>query len=431
MSTQTTTPSLLSLGDELHELARTYFKAGSSKEQTLKAVKDRRNELFKKHDIFVPDRAAEAEVERACKGKVLNATNTTTQSPTKPRKLFLSTGVMSKVAVTVLSWVIDHILLAGALNLFVGDPDVGKTLVAIHYIAKLTQEGKRVMVICKEDDYGFVWKPRLWAADADLDLVIPVYGVQVEGEEDLIPWMLDNQEHLDLLKFKIKEDAPELCLIDPLGDFAGSKDLNKSQDVRAITGPLNKIAQETQVCMLANCHTTKAIADSVIKTAAGSYQLMAAVAVAWYFTKDPDNKDQRLMLQARNKYGKKRGFKYTIAGVPYLEDWPGEKDEDGIGKVEFKGKETRTADELLERHLDKDNRVKTQVRRWLNDMLKNGPVSTQQAGEEMSIRNFNMSTVKDVCRELGVVRDGKTWELKAAKKEVVQQTFDIDMEKQQ
>ena len=48
-----------------------------------------------------------------------------------PRKLFLSAGVMSKVAVTVLTWVVDHILLAGALNLFVGDPDIGKTLVAI------------------------------------------------------------------------------------------------------------------------------------------------------------------------------------------------------------------------------------------------------------------------------------------------------------
>ena len=426
MSTQTTTPSLLSLGDELYELAHTYFKAGSSKEQTLKAVKDRRNELLKKHDIFVPDRAAEAEVERVYKRKVTAATDTT-PSPTKPRKLFLSTGVMSNVAVTVLTWVIDHILLAGALNLFVGDPDVGKTLVAIHHIAKLTQEGKRVMVICREDDYGFVWKPRLWAASSDLDLVIPVYGVQ--ADDDLIPWMLDNEEHLDLLKSKIKEEQPALVLIDPLGDFAGSKDLNKSQDVRAITGPLNKIAQETQVCMLANCHTTKAIADSVIKTAAGSYQLMAAVAVAWYFTKDPDNKDQRLMLQARNKYGKKRGFKYSIAGVPYPEDWPGDKDEDGIGAVTFKGKETRTADELLERHLDKDNGVKTQIRRWLNDMLKNGPVSTNQAGEEMSIRNFNMSTVKDVCRELGVVRDGKTWELKAVKKQVEQETFDMEKQK--
>jgi hypothetical protein len=332
---------------------------------------------------------------------------------TAPRKLFLSTSVMSKVAVTALNWAVDHVLLAGALNLFVGDPDIGKTLVAIFYIAKLSREGKKSVVICREDDYGFVWVPRLSAAGADLDFVIPVHGVSAEGESDLIPWMLDNPEHLTLLKELLLKENPAICLIDPLADFAGSKDLNKQGDVREITRPLNSIAEETRTAILANCHTTKAIVDSVIKTAAGSYQLMAAVAIAWYFMKDPDNQGQRLMLQARNKYGKKRGFKYSVVGVPYPGDWPGEKDEDGIGVVEFKGKETRTADELLERNQDAENGVKTRVRRWLNEMLANGPVPTQQAGEEMRTRGFNVSTVTGVCIEMGISRDGKTWEMKS------------------
>src|ERR1700733_1008815 len=62
---------------------------------------------------------------------------------TAPRKLFLSTGVMSKVAVTLVTWAVDHIFLAGALNLFVGDPDIGKTLVAIYYITQLSKVGKK------------------------------------------------------------------------------------------------------------------------------------------------------------------------------------------------------------------------------------------------------------------------------------------------
>lgn len=348
--------------------------------------------------------------------------------PVQPRKLFLSTGLMSKVAVTVLSWVIDHILLAGALNLFVGDPDIGKTLVAIHYIAKLTNEGKPVVVICREDDYGFVWVPRLRAAGANLDLIIPVFHVGDENDPDYKEdWMLDNPTHLEFLKQLLDVHKPALVLIDPLADFAGKKDLNKHGDVRDLTGPLNKIAKENNVAMVVNAHTTKALIDSAIKSAAGSFQLMAAVQVSWYFMKDPDNEDQRLMLQARNKYGKKRGFKYTIVGVPYPDDWPGEKDEDGVGVVTFKGKETRTADELLERHQDKDNSIKTQIRRWLNHMLRNGPVSTQHAGEEMSIRNFNMNTVKDVCRELGVVRDGKTWSMKK-QTQAVQATFDEEQQ---
>lgn len=334
---------------------------------------------------------------------------------TAPRKLFLSTGVMSKVAVTMLTWVVDHILLAGALNLFVGDPDIGKTLVAIYYIARLSSEGQKSVVICREDDYGFVWVPRLIAAGADLNLVIPVHHIGDENDPEFeIPWMLDDPTHREFLKQLLLKEQPALCLIDPLGDFAGSKDLNKSGDVRDLTGPLNKIAKETNTAMVVNAHTTKALIDSAIKSAAGSFQLMAAVQVSWYFMKDPDIEGQRLMLQARNKYGKKRGFKYTIAGVPYPDDWPGEKDEDGIGVVTFKGKETRTADELLERHQDKDNGIKVQIRRWLNEMLQNGPVSTEQAGKEMTARGFNVNTVTAVCGERGkwIQRDGKTWSLK-------------------
>ena len=89
---------------------------------------------------------------------------------------------MSKVAVTMVSWLVDHIFLTGALNLNVGDPDIGKSLVVIYFMAKLSREGKKSVVICREDDYGSVWLPRLTAAGADLDLILPVFGVQAEGK---------------------------------------------------------------------------------------------------------------------------------------------------------------------------------------------------------------------------------------------------------
>ena len=346
-----------------------------------------------------------------------------------PRKLFLNTKLMTFTPIEQADWLEPHVLLRGALNLFVGAPDIGKTLVAIYYIAKLTRQGKRVVVICREDSYGMVWKPRLIAANANLDLVLCVSGVKEQEDGEEHPWFLDSDSHREALREVLSFDV-ELVVIDPLADFAGSKDLNKQQDCRALLTPLNKMAQDTGVAMLVLTHTTKAVVDSVIKSAAGSFQLMAGVAVSWYFTKDPDNVDQRLMLQARNKYGQKRGFKYTIESTPYPKGWPGVPDdlEDGIGVMRLKGKETRTADELLERTQDKDNGIKTQIRRWLNEMLKNGPVATQQAGEEMNIRNFNMSTVKDVCREMGVVRDGKSWSFK---RQMQTEQMEFDKEQQQ
>jgi hypothetical protein len=332
------------------------------------------------------------------------------------RKVFLSTGVMSKIACEVITWAVENVLLKGALNLFIGDPDIGKTLVAIFYIARLTKQGKKVVVICREDSYGHVWVPRLTGAGADLDLVIPVFGVQIEGEEDLMPWMLDNQEHLALLTDLLVKEQADLCLIDPLADFAGSKDLNKSQDVRTITGPLNKIAQETQVAMLANCHTTKAIQDSVIKTAAGSYQLMAAVAVAWYFMEDPDNAERRLMMQARNKYGTKLGWRYTIEGV------------DGVGVARITGSEYRSVNDMLKQKLDRDDSKIGEVRKWLDSLrLDEGPKPADMCNQLAKELGYEHDVISKACRQKKIVRDRKEWRLKEVKKDTEQQqTFDME-----
>jgi hypothetical protein len=231
--------------------------------------------------------------------------------------------------------------------------------------------------------------------------VIPVFGVAVEGEADLLPWMLDNQEHIGLLKELLLKEQPELCLIDPLADFAGSKDLNKGNDVRTITGPLNKIAQETAVAMVANCHTTKAIVDSVIKTAAGSYQLMAAVAVAWYFMEDRDNPEKRLMMQARNKYGTKRGWRYIIRDA---------SETDKTGVAEFKGAEYRSVNELLTRMLDKDDSKIGEVRKWLETLhLENGPRDSVACNKEAFDRGFSHDLITKACRQKNIIRDRKTW----------------------
>jgi len=335
---------------------------------------------------------------------------------TAPRKLFLSSGVMANIAKEVITWAVDNVLLKGALNLFIGDPDIGKTLVAILYIARLTRQGKKTVVICREDSYGHIWVPRLEAAGADLNFVIPVFGVAVEGEDDLIPWMLDNLEHLMLLKELLIEKQAELCLIDPIADFAGSKDLNKAQDVRAITGPLNKIAQEVNVAMLANCHTTKAIVDSVIKTAAGSYQLMAAVAVAWYFMEDRDSPEKRLMMQARNKYGTKRGWRYIIRDA---------SDTDKTGVAEFKGAEYRNVNELLRRILDKDDSKIGEVRKWLETLhLENGPRESAACNKEAFDRGFSHDLITKACRQKNIIRDRKTWRVEGKEPTQQEQIFD-------
>ena len=138
------------------------------------------------------------------------------------RKLFLNVGNMATVANKQVKWLMRHIILAAALNLFVGDPDVGKTLVAIFYIAELSRAGKKIIINCREDDYSSMFKPRLVVAGANLENVLPVFGVGVEGSDEEIPWSFDDQRHLELLEQAVSENEAALCYIDPLADFAGA-----------------------------------------------------------------------------------------------------------------------------------------------------------------------------------------------------------------
>jgi len=345
------------------------------------------------------------------------------------RKLFLNISKsLIEVADEALLWLWHNVILAGALNLFIGLPDVGKTLVAIYIIARLTRgecfpssnrkiKPRKVLVICREDSYASMWKSRLLAAGADIGMVSVLHGVSVEGNDEVLPWRLDEPEHVELLK-KFLLDDPEiaLCVIDPLADFLGHRDMNKADDIRAVTGPLNRVAQETRAAMIVNVHTTKALIDSVIKSAAGSIQLMAAVQISWLFIEDSDVKGQRLMLQGRNKSGKKRGFKYHIESAPWPEqcasrDLEEGEEDDGVGLVVFKGQSNADANDILQRKLDRDEPKNKQIRKWLLELLARGPVPNKHCNEEAFNRGFSRDYVSQVCAQLSVIRNGKTWAL--------------------
>lgn len=338
---------------------------------------------------------------------------------TPKRKLFLNVGCMATVKYKKQNWLKRHILLRAALNLFVGDPDIGKTLVIIYYIAELSLAGKKTVIICREDAYDSVWLPRLIVAGANLEHVHPVFNVKVDldGVVTEDNWMLDNLEHIKLLGQAIREYKAELCLIDPLLDFTGTLNMNLMGDVRAITGPLNEIAQETDAAIVVNCHTTKALVDSAIKAAAGSMQLSGAVPISWLFVKHPHIKNMRLMAQGRNKHGKKRSLKYVIESVPWPEEQCGKEDllpgevSDGVGKCVFRGVSDLTAEDVLKLSLQREEPEIERVRRWIIEILAHGPVESHLCWREAKTRGFKRDGVNRACDQLNVARDKKTWTL--------------------
>ena len=149
----------------------------------------------------------------------------------QPRKLFMSTSNLDEVAEPVVVWTVQDVLMAGVLNLFVGDPDIGKSFMACHYIAQLTREGKRVIIICRED-HESVWKKRVRAAKGILSqsLVTFVNGVRDEYDPTYKEeWMLDNATHVEFLHQCMKASEVALVVLDSLADLAANTDLNAAR----------------------------------------------------------------------------------------------------------------------------------------------------------------------------------------------------------
>jgi hypothetical protein len=345
------------------------------------------------------------------------------RTESKPKRKLFTVGPKSlaEVESEKTNWLWPNVIVAGELNLFIGDPDVGKSLVTIAALACLTTGGpfpfsskifepSSAAVWCNEDSFAGKWKPRAIAAGVDISRFVPRVGVGSDPEDsESYPLCLDQQEHLEALRtFIVEHPEVKLVVIDPLSDFVGNCDIYKPT-VREITRPLKRIAEETGVAILLIHHTNKRIAETAIKAAAGSQQIMAAVSNAFLFAK---HDDQFLMLQVRNKSGTRRNYKYRIVGKPWpdgFEPADAEEAEDGIGVVEFVGKTNVTADEILSQKLEKDESTVSKVRRQVKELLKNGPKSSDECLRTLRAFGYDTNTINKASDQLGVKRDKKTW----------------------
>jgi hypothetical protein len=97
---------------------------------------------------------------------------------------------VSAVARTDVDWLWSGRIPLGAVSLLVGDPGLGKSLLACRLAAnvslgKIGEGSGNTLIISAEDSYGAVVRPRLEAAGADLDRVFVPQLVR-DGVEDCI-----------------------------------------------------------------------------------------------------------------------------------------------------------------------------------------------------------------------------------------------------
>ena len=196
----------------------------------------------------------------------------------------------SEIAPAAVNWLWPGYLARGKLSLLDGDPAMGKSLLTLDLMARLTRgaalpDGSpspgptTCAILSAEDDYADTIRPRAEAAGADLSrLVIPDLG----GRPARFPNDLPALEEL------IVERGVELLVIDPLMAFLPpGVAANLDQCVRQALTPLASLAAWTGCAMKFVRHLTKQPADRALLRGQGSMGIVAAVRTALYVAPHP------------------------------------------------------------------------------------------------------------------------------------------------
>jgi putative DNA primase/helicase len=269
------------------------------------------------------------------------------------------------VAPAALDWLWPRYLARGKLVILDGDPGMGKSVLTIALIARLTRGGAlpdgvmltrpyTCVLLSAEDAAADTIRPRAEAAGVDLArLVVPNFGQRVPR----FP------EDLAALEGLIRERGAELVVIDPLMAFLPPKvAANLDQCVRQALTPLATIAAETGCAILLVRHLTKTGRDRAVHRGQGSMGIVASVRTALFVAPHPQDPNARVLAVSKSNVGQAPpalGFRVVeLSGQPAIE-W--------TGPVEV------TADDVSQTRRVEVVRMRDRACDWLKRALAGGP----------------------------------------------------------
>ncbi|MGA7741808.1 MAG: bifunctional DNA primase/polymerase [Polyangia bacterium] len=293
------------------------------------------------------------------------------------------------------------------LTLFVGDPGIGKSTVAVDLAARVSvgtemphADGEAaavnapaaVVLLTAEDGLADTVRPRLEAAGADLRMVHVIKSVRLTGGQEAAPSLPRDSEQIEKI---VAEKAAKLLVIDPLMAFLGSKiDSWKDQSVRAALAPLAALAERTGAAVVAIAHLNKKIGASALQRSGGSIGLVAAARSVLLFGHDPNDSagGRRVVAPAKGNLSRFAcSLAYTIEEAP----------PSGAGRIRWQGRSQHTADGLLAPRLQ-EHSVLAAAMDALRVLLASGEMPAKQAMGAMQKCGFAESAIKRAKKALRV-----------------------------
>jgi putative DNA primase/helicase len=325
---------------------------------------------------------------------------------------------MSDIEPQRLSWLWPGRIPLGKMTLFAGDPGLGKSFVTLDIVARVTRgtqwpDGARneaagnVILLSAEDDPSDTIRPRLEAAGADLDkvhILEAVRHVKPNGESSLDHFSL--QTDITALQDAAVSRDVRLIVIDPISAYLGSTDSHVNAKVRGLLAPLTALAQSLRFALVIVDHLSKSNRPALYRPN-GSIGFTAAARAVWFFAKDPDASEQRLMLPGKlNLAPEQTGLGYAL-----------KENEPGTVVVEWGAAVTMTADSVLQPEAAEERSERLEAADWLREQLAAGPVGAKQLKKDATAAGLSWITVRRAQGLLGIkpakngMEGGWSWQL--------------------
>jgi hypothetical protein len=241
------------------------------------------------------------------------------QAPAQAAEL-VSLVRLSDVQPERIDWLWPGYLARGKLHVIDGDPGLGKSTLTADLAARITtgapwpdaQPGclpAGVVLLSAEDGLADTIRPRLDAADADVERVVALTGVRYLDPDagEVLERMPVLPRDIGRIRYAVQQVGATLVVIDPLMAYLGS-DINsyRDQDVRRGLAPLARMAEDCGAAVILVRHLTKGGGPNAIYRGGGSIGIIGAARIGYTVVRDPDD-DGRVIVA---------GTKANIAVMP-------------------------------------------------------------------------------------------------------------------
>ncbi len=185
-----------------------------------------------------------------------------------------------------------------------------------------------------------------------------------------------------------------LIILDPIGSFLGGRlDASRDNAVRAVLGPLAKLAAEYSVAVVVVAHQRKATGTSADDLVMGSRAFTGLARSVMHVMSDPDDPSRRLLLPGKNNLAPPQsGLAFTIGTKLTWDEEPVESTADDVLRRQNSGGES-----------DDGNRtVVDDAADFLTELLSAGPMAAAIVHREAKDARFSKTAIDRAKARLGV-----------------------------